>query len=224
MLELCNDTNEGSIIIYCGSRKKAEEHSNFLLDNKLKVEYYHAGLDDDVRKKVQENFISDKNKIILATNAFGMGIDKPDVRKVIHLDFTQTIEAYYQEAGRAGRDGKPSDCIMLYNYSDRRLQEFFIKNTFPEKKEIKKLYNFLYDMSSAALGELPTSPNRQSDVHLANLANMPDKRVSSIINFFERNSILRRNAPSQKPLLFFIVTKKSFYPITSSSHVELDVF
>ena len=104
-------------IIYTSSRKKAEELAEYLKLNKIKCEFYHAGLDPIIRKKIQEDFIEDRLPLIIATNAFGMGIDKKDIRLVIHFNSTGSIENYYQEIGRAGRDGKNSHTFLLYDES-----------------------------------------------------------------------------------------------------------
>lgn len=128
LVDLLKSYKNESIIIYCFSRKETEEIADNLKYNGFNARAYHAGLEPNERRMVQELFIKDKTDIIVATIAFGMGIDKPDVRLVVHYTFPKTLEGYYQEIGRAGRDGLESDCVLFYTYADTRKHEFFLNN------------------------------------------------------------------------------------------------
>ncbi|MDA1038168.1 MAG: DNA helicase RecQ [bacterium] len=126
LVELLEEQKGESVIIYCFSRKNTEETATALSHVGLPALPYHAGLTKVVRMETQDKFIRDEVPIIVATIAFGMGIDKPDVRLVVHMDLPKSIEGYYQETGRAGRDGLPSECVLYYSYADKRKQDFFI--------------------------------------------------------------------------------------------------
>lgn len=121
-------------IIYCATRKTVEQVATKLVKEGINASYYHGGLDADTRNRVQDDFMLDKKKIIVSTNAFGMGIDKPDVRFVIHYNMPKNMEAYYQEAGRAGRDGVESDCILMYDSSDIVKQKMLITQNSTDRE------------------------------------------------------------------------------------------
>ncbi|MGE5499121.1 MAG: helicase-related protein, partial [Syntrophothermus sp.] len=134
------------------SRKKAEEISQFLNLYKMNSACYHAGLASEERKLIQEKFIQGKIDIICATNAFGMGIDKKDIRLVIHYNMPGSVENYYQEIGRAGRDGDPANAFMLYEDSDQQIHKYFISNSYPGQDLIINVYNALCDYGKVAIG------------------------------------------------------------------------
>ena len=127
LLSLLHAHNGESTIIYCFSRRETEELADELNDRGLLARPYHAGLEPEIRRRTQEDFIRDRVPIIVATIAFGMGIDKPDIRLVVHHSLPKSLEGYYQETGRAGRDGLPSDCVLFYFHADWSKQDFFIK-------------------------------------------------------------------------------------------------
>ncbi len=149
--ELLKEIN-GSAIIYTTSRKKSEEVSEYLTLKGIPCNHYHAGLTAPERRRIQEEFIEGKIDVIAATNAFGMGIDKPDIRLIIHYNTPGTIESYYQEIGRAGRDDKESFCYLLHDEADIAIQNYFISNSHPAKELIRKIYMAICDYNRIAVG------------------------------------------------------------------------
>ncbi len=136
---------DASGIVYCLARKKVEQIARLLTENGIKAVPYHAGLDTATRSKHQDMFLNEDINVVVATIAFGMGIDKPDVRFVIHYDIPKSIESYYQETGRAGRDSKPSDCILFYDYNDLRKLEKFLKDKPLSEREAAQ--HLLFEMA-----------------------------------------------------------------------------
>lgn len=190
LIEILNQCDFGSSIIYSGSRKRAEKYTAELRKEKINAEVYHGGMQPNLRKVIQDRFINGETKVIVATNAFGMGIDKPDVRNVIHTDLTQTLEAYYQEAGRAGRDGKPSNCYLLYHPSDINLQDFFIKTTHPEKQNIINLSQFLIDYKKHILN-LYTADKIQLNIpEFSEETGLSKRLIINILKLFEKENLI----------------------------------
>ena len=151
-LERTLKTSKGSGVIYTRSRKKTKEIAEMLQKEGLSVTYYHAGLAAETRNSRQEAWIQGRFKIMVATNAFGMGIDKPDVRFVVHVDLPDSIEAYFQEAGRAGRDGKKAVALLLFNNTDNVRLKKGINEKFPPPDQIKRIYEALCNYFQVAEG------------------------------------------------------------------------
>lgn len=139
---ILNSVN-GSAIVYARSRKRTKETAEWLVSQGISATYYHAGLDVDVKDRHQQAWVNNEKRVMVATNAFGMGIDKPDVRLVIHIDSPDSLEAYFQEAGRAGRDGKKAYAVLLYDSSDARKLSKRVAQTYPEKEYIRDIYEHL---------------------------------------------------------------------------------
>lgn len=163
-------------IIYASTRKETESLSAYFKTKKINAAYYHAGLDSEMRRLIQDDFINDRTDIIIATNAFGMGIDKSNIRTIIHYNIPQTIENYYQEIGRAGRDGIDSDIYLFYSSKDKNLQEFLIRSSFATFEDLKNMYDLMCNYHQISMGSLP-------------LVNFPLEK--NLISLLERNKIGR---------------------------------
>ena len=152
MVHILSNT-QGAAIVYVRSRRRSREIAEYLCEAGLNATFYHAGVAPDLKDQRQRDWQHDRVRIMVATNAFGMGIDKADVRLVIHYDCPDSIEAYFQEAGRAGRDGKPAHAVMLYNKSDDGKLKKRIEDTFPPRDEIRQVYEHLAFYYQIATGD-----------------------------------------------------------------------
>lgn len=149
LLHILNSVS-GSAIVYTRNRKRTREVAELLVNNEITATFYHAGLNNDGKDQRQRSWLSGESRVMVATNAFGMGIDKPDVRLVIHVDLPDSPEAYFQEAGRAGRDGQKAYAVLLYAKSDKATLSKRITDTFPDKEYIRKVYedvNYYFQMA-----------------------------------------------------------------------------
>ena len=201
LLEFIKD-QPGTGIIYAATRKRCEALVEQIgKELKISVGAYHAGLMPEQRKLIQEKFMDGQLKVIIATNAFGMGIDKSDLRYVVHYNTPGTLEAYYQEAGRAGRDSLPSQCVLLYSPQDRYIQEFFIENANPSRELLESVYDLLVKRSEDPI-ELTADEIRE-------LTNAPAtaEAINSCLQILGRTPVMERLEMSGGLAMFRIDSK-----------------
>lgn len=178
-------------IVYCSSVKAVSKVYQYLLQNGVRVGIYNWEMKGDLREKEQNNFMDSTYDVMVATNAFGMGIDKKDIRYVIHYNLPGSIENYYQEVGRAGRDGKNSYGVIIASYQDTIIQEFFIENTYPPKNDILALYDYLY--KDFKMWEWVDTQILKTYNAIAVDSNLKsDMKVGSVIKIFEKYWVVKR--------------------------------
>ena len=204
LAELVRMREGGVALVYAATRKNAEQYSQALREAGMRSRVYHAGLEDEVRVKAQDVFMAGQLDVIVATNAFGMGVDKSDIRLVVHADIPRSPEAYYQEAGRGGRDGKPTRCVLLFNHGDIRLQEFLIEASFPSPELLRGMWKLLQTQPALGKGtddevearlrsQLPGSPaSPQAGVNPSRA--ISGAAISSAIRILERHGMLVRDS------------------------------
>ena len=202
----------GSGIVYVRSRKKCREIAELLLREGISADYYHAGLPDEIRDKKQISWSSGETRIIIATNAFGMGIDKAEVRFVIHWDIPDSIEAYFQESGRAGRDGRPAFAVMLFSPSDTsRLKESVTKK-FPPVERIKDIYEALCNFLKVPEG---SGKNNVYDFNLYDFISkyrLPATETFNSLQFLQREGYMEFTEEINNPSrVHFIVSRDDLY-------------
>jgi ATP-dependent DNA helicase RecQ len=189
LINICNKI-AGTGIIYVRNRRRTQEVADFLNRNSISADFYHAGLDAQQRILRQKNWIENKSRVIVATNAFGMGIDKPDVRFVVHIDLPDSLEAYYQEAGRAGRDEKESWVVCLYQHNDVFELKENLEAAFPPMETIKKTYSAICNYNQVAVGAGKGMAYDFSINQLSEKYKLSQRDIFSSVKFLEKEGYL----------------------------------
>jgi ATP-dependent DNA helicase RecQ len=209
---------DDSSIVYVRSRKMCAEIDSFLNANGIKSSYYHAGLNHNLRQERQDKWMKGEVDNIVATNAFGMGIDKDNVRKVIHWDVPDSLEAYYQEAGRAGRDGKTSQAILLWNESDIHKLRTDHEKSFPSGAEIAEIYQKVLNHFQLGKGDVTASTFNFSIQDLASKINAKPSLLLNVLNELEKRLVLVLNDTYYIPsLLRLKISKNEIHKLMSGS-------
>jgi len=213
------EKNPGIGIIYVRNRKRTQEIAEYLKHFNLSADFYHAGLDNVTRSRKQMEWMSGKTRVIVSTNAFGMGIDKPDVRWVVHLDIPDTLEAYFQEAGRAGRDLKPSIAVMLYDHNDINELKTNFENSFPSITIIKNIYKTLNEYYQISIGEGENKLVPFNPYELCRKLNLKPIELINSLSFLEKTGVLMLSEDVKKQsTLHFIAHKEELEYFYSNNY------
>lgn len=188
LVELVRTRDGGVALVYAATRKNAEAYAGALKQAGMRARVYHAGLEDSVRERAQDVFMAGEIDVIVATNAFGMGVDKSDIRLVVHADIPRSPEAYYQEAGRGGRDGKPTRCVLLFNHGDIRLQEFLIDASYPAPELLRSVWKLLRDPRAGAGGDDAIEARLKGQLDVKSNA-----AIGAALRILERHGMIGRN-------------------------------
>ena len=206
------DKIKSSVIVYVGSRKAAKEITEFLVANNYSASYYHGGLAAKTRTERQESWTKNQTRIMVATNAFGMGIDKPDVKLVVHMELPSTIEAYFQEAGRAGRNGKQAYAFLLANKSDVKKQQNLLNLRYPSITEIKEVYQKLANYLQIAKHVLPAEAISFDISKFSERYKISNLKAYNILKYLEKEEHLKLSDAVHNPSkLMIIISNANLY-------------
>jgi len=200
------EKNPGTGIIYVRNRRRTQEIAQYLQHFHVSADFYHAGLDTETRDKKQLEWMNDKTKVIVSTNAFGMGIDKPDVRWVVHLDIPDTLEAYFQEAGRGGRDLKPSIAVMLYDNNDIKELKTNFQLTFPPIDVLKNVYKTLCEHYQIPVGYGENKVVPYDADELCKKIKLKPVELINALSFLEKTGVLMLSEEVKKQSTLHFIT------------------
>lgn len=223
LLKILNKV-KGTSVVYVRSRKKTKEIAHFLINNGVSADFYHAGLINEERSRKQLDWINNKIRVIVSTNAFGMGIDKPDVRTVVHLDLPDSLEAYFQEAGRAGRDEKKAYAILLVEQADRMDLEQRIVSSFPPIEIIKQVYQALANYYQIPIGAAFSETYNFDIIAFSKQYNLPVTTAFNGLKFLEKEGYLLLSEATYNPSRIKIEVSKTVLYDFQVKHPKYDVF
>jgi len=201
---------KGSGIIYAGTRRVTEDVAELLKDVEKRTVVYHAGMEPEERTAAQEAFLTGKARVVVATSAFGMGIDKRDVRFVVHYNYPGSVEQYYQEIGRAGRDGENSRCVLLHTPADRFLREFFIDLNYPAREQVEDIYETIWSV--------PENPVMLTYKEIADLCDedVKEGQIGAAVRLMDQAGVTRAFAGEAKIAVSLAVPASKFLPKVTS--------
>ncbi len=214
ILKMVNE-EQGTGIVYTASTRSADELYEWLCEHGVSTAHYHGKMGTREREAVQESFMSGNHKVMIATKAFGLGIDKPDIRFVFHFEFPDSLETYYQEAGRAGRDGLPARAVLLYKLEDKRIQTYFLAGRYPKLEELSAVLRALDGSPLSSEPDAPKQPRSTTVKQVAEHSGVGLRRTQVILHLLTTEGIVRRTrkgfalpngAPSEDALTQLIAT------------------
>jgi ATP-dependent DNA helicase RecQ len=223
LLEICHKS-KGSGLIYTRNRRLTQEIANWLQANNISSAYYHAGMSNYERNKIQEEWILNKKRVVVCTNAFGMGIDKPDVRFVIHYQMPSSLEAYYQEGGRAGRDGNKSYCVVLHHTTDDTDAKKLLEQKYVSKQEVKTIYELLCNYLRVPVSE---GFEQVYDFNISDFCRTTQTQaiiVTSALKILEQNNALMATQALYNPSKIQLITDSQTlynYQLKNENHNEI---